>query len=322
MLNLVVLTFAIVLGLVFGCYWLLVRRPEDVEKSAVKKRLRPVMVGKSATGAGLQKQAERLSAVGPLNALLVQRNAIVAPLARLVQQSGKNVTVGTLLLGGGTLFLAVTLLVQWSSGYLSLALVVGALAGSVPYVWIKHAATKRLNLFEQLFPEALDLIIRALKAGHALTTGLSMVAEEMPEPVSTEFRDLYDRQNYGLPLPDGLREMAANVPLLDVKFFVTAVLTQREAGGNLAEVLENLSAVVRDRFMVKREVRTKSAHARATGWVLAGLPPSLALVFFVTSPLHMQTLINDPIGVRMIVGAIVLQVIGTLIIRRMVDIEY
>ena len=137
-----------------------------------------------------------------------------------------------------------------------------------------------------------------------------------------EFRLVYDQQNFGMPLGDALTAFAERVQILDARFFVTAVLTQRESGGNLAEILGNLSAVIRERFKVKRQVQVVSAHGRITGWVLSGLPPSLAVAFTITSPKHMQTLVNDPMGVNMIFGALFLQVMGTLIIRRLVNIEY
>jgi tight adherence protein B len=176
--------------------------------------------------------------------------------------------------------------------------------------------------FEEHFPEAIDLIARALRAGHALPTGLSMVADEMPPPIGTEFRLLYDEQNFGLTLPDAMRNFARRIPVLDARFFVTAVLTQRESGGNLAEVLDNLSSVIRDRFKVKRQVRVISAHGRITGWVLALLPPSLAMATLLINPDHLGTLTGDPFGRQMIVVAIVLQVVGTLIIRKIVNVEY
>jgi tight adherence protein B len=175
--------------------------------------------------------------------------------------------------------------------------------------------------FEEHFPEAIDLLGRALRAGHALTTGLGMVAEELPPPVGEEFRLLYDQQNYGLPLPDALRNFAARIPILDARFFVTAVLTQREAGGNLSEVLDNLAAIIRDRFRVKRQVRVISAHGRITGWVLGLLPPSLAAGFIVLTPDTYRRFYNDPLGIQMIVVALLLQVVGVIIIRRIVDIE-
>ena len=153
------------------------------------------------------------------------------------------------------------------------AAVVGVFCLYLPIWFVSFMAKRRLIKFEEQFPEAIELLSRALRAGHAFTTGLSMVAEEMPEPVGTEFRLAYDRQNFGMPMPEALRSLGERVPLLDARFFVTAVLTQREAGGNLAEVLDNLAAVIRERFKVKRQVRVITAHARITGWVLAMLPP-------------------------------------------------
>jgi tight adherence protein B len=166
------------------------------------------------------------------------------------------------------------------------------------------------------------LLSRALRAGHAFTTALGMVAEELPQPIAGEFRLLYDRQNYGLPLNDALRDFGARIPLLDARFFVTAVLTQRESGGNLSEVLDNLASVIRDRFTVRREIRVKSAHGRITGWILAGLPPALVLVLTVLSPGYLAPLVEDPAGVRMAVVGVSLQIIGTFIIRRIVRIDY
>ena len=133
-----------------------------------------------------------------------------------------------------------------------------------------------------------------------------MVAEEMAEPVGTEFRLAYDRQNFGMPMPEALRSLGERVPLLDARFFVTAVLTQREAGGNLAEVLDNLAAVIRERFKVKRQIRVITAHARITGWVLAMLPPALGLALTLLSPNHMSLLWTDPTGIRMVVVALIL----------------
>jgi tight adherence protein B len=149
-----------------------------------------------------------------------------------------------------------------------------------------------------------------------------MVAEEMTAPIGTEFREIFEQQNFGMPLVDALRGFAERVPILDVKFFVTAVLTQRDAGGNLAEVLDNLSSVIRERFKVKRQVRVISAHGRITGWILSALPPILALVFSIISPKMMSTLVHDPIGHMLIAVAIFLQITGTLVIRKIINIEY
>jgi tight adherence protein B len=187
---------------------------------------------------------------------------------------------------------------------------------------VRWKRAKRLRKFEDQFPEAVDLVARALRAGHSLPTGLGMVADELAAPVGTEFRILFDEQNFGLTLPDALRNFAKRVPLLDARFFVTAVLTQREAGGNLAEVLDNLGGVIRDRFKVKRQVQVLSAHGRVTGWVLGMLPPALAVATFVINPNHLGGLLGDPLGHRMIMIGVVLQVLGVLAIRKLVDIEY
>jgi tight adherence protein B len=317
-----ILTFVMVVTVVLAAYWLLVERPERSEHNALLTRLEPKTKTTGAVRATLQKEAARLSSVPALNRLLSHRNSVVGPIQKLIEQSGVRITVGTLLLSSACLALAVYLVVTWFSGSAIAGLVLGAVGGLVPYLYVKNARTRRIRKFEDLFPEALDLITRAMRAGHAFTTGLAMVAEEMPPPIGGEFKLLYDRQNYGLPLPEALRDFADRIPLLDARFFATAVLTQREAGGNLSEVLDNLASVMRERFNVKRDVRVKSAHGRLTGWILSGLPPALALAMFVVAPGNLKLLINDPLGVKMIIGAVVLQVAGTLVIRKLVDIEY
>ena len=177
-------------------------------------------------------------------------------------------------------------------------------------------------MFEEQFPEAIELMARALRAGHAFPTGILMVADEIPSPVGAEFKLLYDRQNFGMPLSDALKGMAERVPILDARFFTTAVLTQRETGGNLSEILDNLAAVIRDRFKVKRQVRAVTAHGRITGWILAGLPPVLAFILSMVSPEHMKPMITDPLGIKMIAVGGTMQVIGSLIIRKLVNIRY
>ena len=151
-----------------------------------------------------------------------------------------------------------------------LALAAAPLFASIPFMFVRWKRTRRFGMFEEQFPEAIELMARALRAGHAFPTGIQMVADEIPSPVGAEFKLLYDRQNFGMPLSDALKGMAERVPILDARFFTTAVLTQRETGGNLSEILDNLAAVIRDRFKVKRQVRAVTAHGRITGWILAG----------------------------------------------------
>jgi tight adherence protein B len=220
-------------------------------------------------------------------------------------------------LGAFVTFIAVELItsLEW------FALLLGFAAAPVPYFCVRLAARRRVRRLEEQFPEAVDLIAVSLRAGHAFSTGLLMVAEEVADPLGAEFRLVYDRQNYGKPLPDVLKEFAERVPLLDVRIFVTAVLTQRETGGNLAEVLDKLSGLIRERFKIRRQVRVVSAHGRVTGYVLALLPPAVAALLYLIAPAHIMTLVQDPLGIRLVALGIALQITGTLAIRRIVDIE-
>ena len=197
----------------------------------------------------------------------------------------------------------------------------GAVGFAVPFVFVRVKRTRRLRAFEEAFPEALDLVSRALKAGHAFATGLKMVADEMPEPIGPEFRKTFDEQNFGLPMKDSLTNLTLRIPLLDVRFFSTAVLIQRETGGNLSEILENLSHVVRERFKILRQVRVYTAHGRLTGYVLLGLPAFLAIALAFINPEHMQLLFTERMGHMMLLATVVMQTIGFLWIRQVVKIE-
>jgi tight adherence protein B len=317
----VAITFVLVLAVVLGSYWTFVVRLDESEDAALRKRLRPDPISAPKKFAILKPIAQ-FSSVTQLNAVLGQMGRLVAPLQRDITQAGLSITVATLLLSAGCLALATYLIVQRLTFSTLIGIGAGFVAAFIPFIVVRQMKNIRLRKFEEQFPEAIDLIGRALRAGHAFTTGLAMAAEEIPKPVGDEFQMLYDRQNFGMPLPDALKAFAERIPLIDARFFVTAVLTQRETGGNLGEVLDNLGTVIRDRFRVKRQVRVLTAHGRITGWILAGMPPALAAAMMVVSPEHMKMLINDPLGVQMIVGALVLQVTGTLIIRKLVDIPY
>jgi tight adherence protein B len=254
--------------------------------------------------------------------MLSGAKGLSGPLKRLVAQSGLNITVGALVMASVLLAAVSYLVVTWFTHYTYVALAATPLVGYLPFLVVRRARARRLSKFEEQFPEAISLMARALRAGHAFPTGILMVAEEIPSPVGAEFKLVYDRQNFGMPLGDALKSLAERVPILDAKFFATAVLTQRETGGNLAEVLDNLAAVIRERFKVKRQVRAISAHGRMTGWVLSGIPPALALILSTIAPEHMKVLITDPLGIQMIVVGVAMQVVGSLVIRKLVDIRY
>ena len=318
----VLITFALVVAIIGAAYYLLVLKPEEAEQGALRRRLKTTTGRVSKDAQGLLRVETPFSQIPFVNAILNATGLISRPAHRLIDRSGLNLTVGALILMCLCAAVAVFLVVQTLSKLTLAAVVMGAAAAYIPVWFVGFKGKSRVSKFEEQFPEAIDLLARALRAGHAFTTGLSMVADEMPDPVGTEFRLAYDRQNFGMPMPDALKALGERVPLLDARFFVTAVLTQRESGGNLSEVLDNLAGVIRERFKVKRQVRVVTAHARITGWVLCMLPPGLGVVLTLMSPEHMSLLWTHPTGIKMVVVALILQVTGTLIIRKLVDVEY
>jgi tight adherence protein B len=316
------LTFIVVALLIIGIYWVMMERPEAREHGALKKRLRAATGHGGAARIDFVREVEKLSTLKAFDAVLARTGGITSSLQRLIIQADAKMTVGGLLLVSLCIFLLTWTVVGQLTRLPWLGLAAGALLAFVPYFLVRYKATKRLRTFEEQFPEAIDLIARALRAGHGFTSGLAIVADEAQQPVAGEFRLLYDQQNFGMPIGDALKAFAARIPLLDARFFVTAVMTQRESGGNLAEILGNLANVIRERFKVKRQVRVISAHGRITAFVLCGLPPALAVGMMVTAPGHMSVLVNDPVGNYMVFAALFLQITGTLIIRKLVNIEY
>lgn len=316
----IAIVFAAVIAVVVGLYWFFVVRPE----SELRDRLSPGARAPQARRAvRIVKPEDVESAARNLEKALARSGSRwIFNLRELCEQSGLKVNVVGLL----TMMLAGAIagwwIVMFFVGQWVLALIGVFVLGSAPYWYVSWERRRRMYKFEELFPEAIDLIARALRAGHALPTGIQMVGDEMPAPIGTEFRTLYDEQNFGMTVPDALRSFARRVPVLDARFFVTAVLTQRETGGNLAEVLDNLSSVIRDRFKVKRQIRVVSAHGRISGWILAALPPGLALILAVLSPGHFTQMLDEELGQQMIVAAITLQFIGTLIMRKILNVEY
>ena len=318
----VVGAFIIVSVFVVGVYWVLIVRPETEGRTKLHKRLK-VSAGDIGTAA-ITTKLERKGEDDMKSGLdqMVERMSIIGPIQSLIKQADVKITIPTFLFLSAMCFVAAYVGIFLALRFHLVALGVGAIAMFIPLFYVQHKRDSRFWKFEEQFPESIDLIAQALRAGHAFTTALAMVAEEIPAPVGTEFRLLYDRQNYGMPLDEAMKDLADRIPLLDARFFVTAVLMQRETGGNLAEVLDNLAKVIRERFQVKRQVRVLTAHGRITGWVLTAFPPALALAMFIMSPGHLNVMVEDPLGIRMIVGAVAMQIIGTLLIRKLFNIEY
>lgn len=263
---------------------------------------------------------EQLSEIPVLDSIL-RRSARVGELQAMLAQGGLDLRAGNFLgicaLAGVVIgFVAYALTGRAEVGWV--AVLIGAI---LPYAYASIRRNKRFEKFEELFPEAIDTLARAVRAGHAFTTALELITSEISEPIAGEFRQLYEEQKFGMPVRDALMNLTERVPLVDVKFFVTAVMLQRETGGNLAEILDNLSYVIRERFKIQRQVRVYTAQGRLTMALLMGMPPIIVTLMFLLNPGFIHPLFADPIGHVLLVGGITLQTIGYFVIRKIIRIQ-
>ncbi len=263
---------------------------------------------------------EQLSNIPAIDTLL-RRSRRVTDLQKLLAQAGMSMRAGNFL-GISALVGVAATIIAYSVGkraeFAWIALLVGFI---IPYSYASFRRNKRFEKFEELFPEAIDTLARAVRAGHAFTTALEMITNEVAEPIAGEFRQLYEEQKFGMPVRDALMNLTDRVPLVDVKFFVTAVMLQRETGGNLAEILDNLSYVIRERFKIQRQVRVYTAQGRLTMALLMGMPPIIVTVMLLLNPSFIRPLFQDPIGHTLLVLGITLQTIGYFVIRKIIRIQ-
>jgi len=263
---------------------------------------------------------EMLSRIPAFDTLL-RRSERVSLLQKMLSQGEVNVRAGNFLIfcvAAAAVFAIIAVLAAGNMLFGWAGLVLGFF---IPYAYASHRRAKRFQRFEEKFPEAIDTLARAVRAGHAFTTALELIANEVSEPVAGEFRQLFEEQKFGLPVRDALINLADRIPLVDVKFFVTAVMLQRETGGNLAEILDNLSYVIRERFKILRQVRVHTAQGRLTMVLLMALPPTIVLVMLILNPGFIQPLFSDPLGHALIVAGITLQTLGYFVIRRIIRIQ-
>ncbi|HEU4594465.1 MAG TPA: type II secretion system F family protein [Pyrinomonadaceae bacterium] len=315
------LVFMTCMFFVFGAY-LLATRDSEAKRKRLQQRLSDTLLYSKHSGDAEVRLArnELLSEIPALNRLLVSM-PVAARIRRMLDQADLHITVTRLvmlsLMAGMLAALAVSMLT------ISTLFVVGAgvAATSVPFVHVAYKRRRRLHAFLALLPDALDLMSRALQAGHSFAETLHMIAVEMPEPVSTEFRKTYEEQNLGLSLKLALENLAQRVPLLDLKLCITAIMIQRETGGNLAEILEKVGYTIRERFRILEDLKTLTTSSRMSAWILCGLPAFVAAAVSFMNPEYMSILWSDPRGHKLLFAAAIMQVSGMLIIRKILKIK-
>jgi tight adherence protein B len=323
MMGLAFFMFLVGAGLVVGAYALVTYLPGAMAARRLDKRLHEVSLPASATTSESESTVVKRLAEGPLPALdkMVEGTKAGSWLTRLLEQSGTSATPSAIIVASVALTVVAALVAVLFTRYPLLAIPAAIGAGALPFLWLVRRRSMRLKRFEEQFPEALDLLSRAIRAGHAFQTAMGMVADELPAPVGPEFKKTFEQQNYGLPLREALLAMPERVPLMDVHFFVTAVLIQRDTGGNLSEILDNLARVVRERFKLLRQVRVHTAHGRMTGYVLLSVPAALGIVLSMLNRDHMAPLFKEHMGQMMLLGAGVMQTIGYFWIKKVIKIE-
>jgi tight adherence protein B len=315
------LVFLACLFLVYALY-LFSSRGSDAKRALLKERLADAIRSSAhSTDMDVQLAREELMSEIPwLNRVLL-RLQVTAKLKQIIDQADSQITVMRFVLLSLSAGVLAFFAIRMVSTAFALQAVFGVIATMLPLLHILMKRKKRMNKFLQLLPDALDLMSRGLSAGHAFTEALQMVAAEMPEPISMEFRKTYEEQNLGLSLKLALGNMVQRMPLLDLRMCVTAVMIQRETGGNLSELLEKVAYTIRERFRIMEDLKTMTLSSRWSAWLLCGLPIFLAVYVTLMNPGYMDVLWRDPRGHKLIAIAAIMQVLGMLMVQRIMRIR-
>jgi tight adherence protein B len=266
------------------------------------------------------RKNDQFSSIPWLNKKLLQFE-LTPYLRKRLDQANLSWSAGRLLMLSAVCFAVPSYLVDWKTSMILPSLGVGLVTGLGPYGFVLFKRSKRFAKFEERLPEALDLMVSGLRAGHSLIAAMGLVGREVPDPVGGEFKACFEEQNYGLELKSAIENLIDRVPLQDMRIVATAIMIQKESGGNLAEVLDKTSYVIRERFRLKREIRTHTAQGRLTGWILSLLPVVLGIALFFVNPQMMSILWTRPIGVDLLWASAAMTVVGGLIIRHIVNME-
>lgn len=321
-MNPELMIYGSVFALAAGSVGLLAYLMRDQNKGRASERLDSI-VGRSSS-ASTSSSADMLlkQAMNEVDQgrILDRLTPEVLKLNKLIEQADAKIAPSALF-GLGIVFALIgatasTLLVN-----LYVAPIGALIMFSVPFLYVIYLRNKRMNAFAAQLPDAMELVARALRAGHSLASGLHVVSEELPEPISKEFARCYEEQNLGIPLEDTLNGMADRIPNLDLRFFVTSVAIQRQTGGDLAEILDRIGYIIRERFKILGQVKALTAEGRLSGLVLIAMPIGLFMMMMFMKPDYIELLWKDPLGIKMSIGAIVLMLIGSYAIKKIIDIK-
>jgi len=315
-----ILTFLVVVVGFLGI-WVFASTGGDQEQ--IRKRMSSVHKAerRGDVGLGLKLVRDEMMSGVPWLHQMMMKWSWSTKLQDYVMQAGMTLKPAKLLMICGIVGLGTYLGAGYFLPHFYYTLPVGIIAALLPIAFVAFKRSRRLRKFEEHFPEALDLLGRAVRAGHAFTTGLEMISKECAEPLAGEFRTAFEEQNFGLPLRDTLLNLTERVPLIDVRFFVTALLIQKETGGNLAEILDGLARVIRDRFRIYREVQVRTAQGRLTAGILIALPIMMLIILSALNPKYVGVLFTDPQGPIVLVVAAIMQVIGSAILWKIIHFE-
>jgi tight adherence protein B len=288
---------------------------------ATKKRLDEVSIGNGqdhATSSLLRE--EKLSNIPILNRVLLDKS-FGSHLKKLIVQAGAATNPGTVVLAMLSLGGMAYLIAQYLTRSELFALIALPIVGCLPYLYLRYKRNRRIREFEELLPEALDMIVGSLRAGFTFELAIKMVAQEIPDPLGFEFGVLFEEHNLGVPLADAMAELRERVPSDDLDLLAVALLIHRRTGGNLAEILDKTAGTIRDRFRLKREIQTKTAHGRFSGLVLVVLPLVMIAIILVMNPDYFMVLLKEKAGQYMLSAAVIMQIAGIMIIRRIINIK-
>jgi len=315
------LVFLFALFLVLGAY-LIATHSSDAKRARLQKRLADALLHSAHTEdvEVVLARNELMSEIPWVNQMMVRLQTALH-LKRMLDQADLHITPSRLVMFSFMAGVLGALATSVLSAFIPLMVLFGFVAASIPFIHVWWKRRQRFHAFLELLPDALDLISRALSAGHAFSEALHMVSTEMPEPIASEFRKAYEEQNLGLSLKLALENLAQRMPLLDLRMCITAILIQRETGGNLAEILEKVAYTIRERFRILGDLKTLTTSSRMSAWLLCALPIFVAIAVTMMNPEYMSVLWKDERGHYLIAAALFMQITGMLIVRKILNIK-